>query len=323
MHRMRYSDGFQCLVCLSRLGDRGRYTAKVSLATVLDNKKNSMNHPQLSESQQKTVLSALQEHDLSRVAQSVLSNARPQLVLSGIEIGEDPQLGKTRFGGSPDLPSGTVWPDWDGEPLRFMAQIRFCDLDFPCDWPLPKAGLLSIFAGYADDRFDVEHELIFTTDLGALRRLEAPKLPWEMEHLLAYPAKASMGISIPGYDDLEWNEMELDDEETNRYFDVQNMLTYKNWDGALLGRDYDVDQRPTHRLAIDEMDGPPYDTAWENLNRPRILAEARNWVPLFQMSSLMEIGLCLWDAYAFVVLIRLEDLRAGRFDETRGHLARI
>lgn len=40
------------------------------------------------------------------------------------------------------------------------------------------------------------------------------------------------------------------------------------------------------------------------------------------MNSNFDIGLNMWDAYTFVVLIRWEDLLGKRFDRTQAHLAR-
>src|SRR5262245_27455074 len=37
-------------------------------------------------------------------------------------------LGASRFGGVPDLPPGAAWPDREGVPMEFIAQIRLADL---------------------------------------------------------------------------------------------------------------------------------------------------------------------------------------------------
>src|SRR5262245_26635356 len=43
----------------------------------------------------------------------------------------DLRPGASRFGGVPDLPPGTEWPDRDGVPMEFIAQIRLADLADP------------------------------------------------------------------------------------------------------------------------------------------------------------------------------------------------
>jgi uncharacterized protein YwqG len=56
------------------------------------------------------------------------------------------EVGTSRLGGLPDLPSTTEWPSNDDEPLSFIAQINLRDVH-ECDLEgvLPADGLLSFF----------------------------------------------------------------------------------------------------------------------------------------------------------------------------------
>lgn len=283
-------------------------------------KKKGSHHPGLDRDQQKELLAVIEKHRLGRLADALLAEARPQLSLRAGKVYKgSPRLGRSRLGGAPDLPPGTAWPEMRGQPLLFMAQVRFDDLPIPKGWPLPRKGLLSVFMGDDEERFEVEHTLIYTANPGALVRLTPPELG-EREHLRACPISAAMNLTLPSYGEAEWRSFELDEEETNRYFSLQESLTGGN--ASMLGRDYDVDQLPTERLAINRLGGPAYDYKWKQKNIARIRAEAQNWVPLFQMDSNFTIGLNMWDAYTFVVLIRWEDLLVKRFDRTQAHLAR-
>jgi uncharacterized protein YwqG len=51
-------------------------------------------------------------------------------------------LGASRFGGAPDVPSGFAWPERDGSPLAFLAQIDLSELQAPA---LPASGWLLFF----------------------------------------------------------------------------------------------------------------------------------------------------------------------------------
>jgi uncharacterized protein YwqG len=286
-------------------------------------KKKGAHHPGLDRGQQEQLLTAIEKHRLGRLADSLLTEARPQLSLRAGKLYKGaPRLGRSRLGGAPDLPPGTAWPEVRGQPLIFMAQIRFDELPIPRGWPLPRKGLLSVFMGDDEERFQVEHSLIYTVNPGALVRLTPPELGKgaRHEHLRACPISAAMNLTLPSYGEHEWKAFELDEEETDRYFALQESLS--GGVASLLGRDYDVDQLPTERLAIKRLGGPAYDYKWEHKNIARIRAEAQHWVPLFQMDSNFDIGLCMWDAYTFVVLIRWEDLLGKRFDRTQAHLAR-
>ncbi len=55
-------------------------------------------------------------------------------------------LGASRFGGVPDLPPGVTWPERDGVPMEFIAQIRLADVAAAAADPrLPAQGSLLFF----------------------------------------------------------------------------------------------------------------------------------------------------------------------------------
>jgi uncharacterized protein YwqG len=54
-------------------------------------------------------------------------------------------LGASRFGGVPDLPPGATWPDRDGVPMEFIAQLRLAD----------------VAAAGGDDRLPAQGSLLF------------------------------------------------------------------------------------------------------------------------------------------------------------------
>src|SRR4051794_39230511 len=54
----------------------------------------------------------------------------------------DLPLGASRFGGSPDVPPGFTWPDRDGRPLTFLAQLDLLEIHAP---GVPDHGWLLFF----------------------------------------------------------------------------------------------------------------------------------------------------------------------------------
>jgi len=66
-------------------------------------------------------------------------------------------LGQSKFGGMPDLPPDIAWPDYQGRPLDFVAQINLADVaPFDHDKRLPTSGRLYF---YFDERKYYEDEL--------------------------------------------------------------------------------------------------------------------------------------------------------------------
>ena len=74
------------------------------------------------------------------------------LLQESIRIGVTPAdetvlpTGSSHFGGAPDLPWGFAWPEYKGNPMSFVGQIRMEDLHgFEPAKKLPDSGLLSFF----------------------------------------------------------------------------------------------------------------------------------------------------------------------------------
>jgi uncharacterized protein (TIGR02996 family) len=104
----------------------------------------------------------------------LLAHARPALTFkSEAAKDEDFPRGASKFGGSPDLPTGTAWPRFDGTALSFLAQFDLGALArSPVCRELP-AGLLSVFFDTRADGWD--GGLVVHTPPGAeLRRLQPP-----------------------------------------------------------------------------------------------------------------------------------------------------
>lgn len=89
---------------------------------------------------------ALSAAGLGPQANDLASLARPSIRMSAKKV--DPYslpTGSSRLGGQPDLP-GVAWPDKNGAPLAFIAQIRLEDVaPLDSEHLLPPAGLLSFF----------------------------------------------------------------------------------------------------------------------------------------------------------------------------------
>lgn len=100
------------------------------------------------------VTSACELEDLMRLAadaglirhvEAVCALARRTVRLVPGDAGE--VAGRSRLGGAPDLPAGAVWPNWEAEPLTFVAQIDLAEAAAAgIDEALPPDGLLLIFS---------------------------------------------------------------------------------------------------------------------------------------------------------------------------------
>jgi len=94
-------------------------------------------------------------------------------------------IGASRLGGVPDLPPGTAWPDRDGVPMEFVAQIRLADLaSLPAAARLPQDGSLVFFWNSQWTCSDMEREARLCAVIharGELERATPPRIEWKSE----------------------------------------------------------------------------------------------------------------------------------------------
>lgn len=101
--------------------------------------------------------------------------------LSALEEEEEGELelGSSRLGGDPDLPPALAWPQIEGEPMVFVAQLDLAELaDYQAAAELPREGLLSFFyAPIPPEGFGLEHPVavLHLLDLDALQRRPSPE----------------------------------------------------------------------------------------------------------------------------------------------------
>ena len=93
-------------------------------------------------------------------------------------------LGASRFGGVPDLPPGAEWPERDGVPMEFIAQLRLADAG---DARLPASGSLLFFYNSQWGTTDMDRDasccavLFHAGPDSELVRATPPRVEWKSE----------------------------------------------------------------------------------------------------------------------------------------------
>jgi hypothetical protein len=113
------------------------------------------------------------------------SYIKPGMYASLESSQEEYPLGKSRFGGLPDLPAGMDWPVCEAGPIPFLAQVNLAELPSTAGRELlPEHGMLSFFYGNPDGEvhFPTDEDgvtggavVLFTEDLNHLQRLNVPE----------------------------------------------------------------------------------------------------------------------------------------------------
>lgn len=169
-----------------------------------------------------------QHMQLGRVAKALTALAQDAVAIA-TRPGDDTMFppGASKLGGAPDLPSGLPWPDWNGIPLAFCAQIALTDVHHQAQAVgLPGSGLLSFFIDYQQraDGSDASMRdgwrvLFFPHDTALLRTALPAVLPAQGRFgaatMLFYA-----GLSLPANPTVRSSALQLTDDE-RRY--------YENW----------------------------------------------------------------------------------------------
>jgi uncharacterized protein YwqG len=176
---------------------------------------------------------------LTRVSAEIMQAALPSIRLKAHRADET-QLaqGATKFGGSPDLPAGYPWPQHDGFPLPFVAQINLSEVaSYDRLHLLPSQGILSFFFDI-DAFFDswprrqsTWRVLYDKSDLPTLQRVAIPETVAKRRHYRPSAVGNSTEITLPDYSQYDSTSVErlglsglLTDEEERAYYEVQEQL---------------------------------------------------------------------------------------------------
>jgi uncharacterized protein YwqG len=271
------------------------------------------------------VQAAFMAAGLSRLVKDIDLLARPSIRLSTTPVEESSvPLGASKLGGCPDLPAGIAWPEWQGLPQSFIAQIRLNDVrQHDLEKVLPQSGILWFFYDAQQQTFGTDPadrggwRVIFQDgDLAALQRTSAPAALPAASHFKACSISFASEITLSQQPRLEIASFDWTDEEQKKYETL--LSTFPN---------------PADHVAIhDRLLGNP-DTIQDDMrlecqlvssgvtdeSDPRA-AQLSNgmseWQLLLQVDSDENAGMRWGDAGMIYYWIRKADLQGHRFDST-------
>lgn len=221
--------------------------------------------------------------------------------------------GTTKFGGSPDLPQELVWPQHNGAPLPFIAQIDLSDVD-PYDTQrlLPDTGRLYFF--FDEEAFfntwprkqalwSVLYDPNSSSPLQRTNMLESPITRYR-PCIVTY----SVEMTLPDYSQYDDGSIlrlglsePLTDKEEKAYYDVQSQLA---------GRTGSKYHMPIHRLL-----GHPDPVQWD-MHRD-LGGMPTDWQLLFQVDSDGVPDMDWGDTGRIYYWIRTRDLQQRDFSQVQ------
>jgi uncharacterized protein YwqG len=261
---------------------------------------------------------------LSQRVRDIDALARPSIRLFTTPVEESSlDIGVSKLGGLPDLPDGTLWPEWNGLPQSFLAQIHLDDLrPYDVQGMLSSHGMLWFFYDAQQQTFGENPadtggwRVLFREDLATVQRTQAPaKLPVQ-SRFRACSLRFACEMTLPQQPELELPNFDWTDEEVKRYETVLSQ-----WP--------DPDDRAAiHHRMLGYADVLQDDMRLQcqlvthgvtSSGDPRIdeLSKGRSdWQLLLQVDSDEQAGMRWATAGMVYYWIKLADLQACRFDKT-------
>lgn len=215
---------------------------------------------------------------------------------------------RSRLGGAPDMPAGAIWPNWEAQPLTFVAQIDLAEASALGLEPLlPSAGLLLIFsalertpAGAAPQDLDSTRVLYVEPELVPQQPPE-PIGPSQPHDALAL--ELSCELALPRVWAAQVQALGLDDDEQQAWEQVRGELAelqgVEPWEAGeplrsrhhLLGfaDESRADMPIACELAARGID-VGYGAPWSHPEAKRAESAAARWRLLLQLTVDEEAG---------------------------------
>lgn len=189
---------------------------------------------------------------------SKLGKVSIELKLSEKNVENFP-IGKSKFGGCPDLPDGFEWPYYEGinyedkienRPLAFLAQINLNDVKkYDIDNLLPERGMLYFFYemeamtwGYKPEHRGSARVYYYDGDLCDLKPRKLADDIWGDLEVYENNLEFIPRIDIPGVEDLpelvdDVDELIYEDENEKYEYDYMYDTVYRKFRSELLSLD--------------------------------------------------------------------------------------
>lgn len=139
------------------------------------------------------------------------------------------EIGKSKIGGSPDVPLSFTWPYWRDIPMSFLAQINLSELPMQSvNEKYPREGMLYFFYVYNDEiwyedpEFDFDQykngKVVYHPTTSRLQRVTAPNELSRVQIFECCSVNFNIELTIPDSDYLQDNKIILDKENLELYW---------------------------------------------------------------------------------------------------------
>ena len=275
---------------------------------------------------QNNIAIEMNKRGLERVSESISENIRNSVRLISRSVKEEKmELGKTKIGGKPDVPEGFVWPEWKSGFLSFIAQINLSEVaKYDTEKLLPTTGILYFFYDANQETWGFDPEdvgsskvIYFDGDMSGLKRIDFPEDLDEEEGIFkACRVDIKSEMSLPGFDSAYVEELELDCDEEDAYFDFCEEKNDDEIINKILGNPDQVqeDMLLQCQLASNGIFCGD-DSVSDNPRVEELKKGMKDWRLLLQIDSDENCEMMWGDVGRIYFWIKTEDLKNRNFDK--------
>lgn len=259
------------------------------------------------------LIALIQVQGLSTHQAELLACARPAIALH-LGQAQPGQVGQSRIGGVPDLPTSIAWPQDDRghEFLCFLLQINLAELPVFAENPFPSQGMLYLFAAEEE----APEQLILYTGSEPLTPAVPPAASQFVTDWYAdlIPHQLTFGLfaDLPRWATAEQaalcDRLELDE---NDYDNLTRSIAPDSI-GKLLGHVAGIGHDPREDAYVVREVNPEWLYDYEQRGRLDMTG-AQRWGNLLQVNSCDEVGLLIGDAGYLQLLVHEDDLQQQDF----------
>ncbi|WP_226537306.1 YwqG family protein [Fictibacillus halophilus] len=240
----------------------------------------------------------------------------------------DCEIGASKFGGEPDLPVGTVFPEYNDAPLTFLCQINLRELShYESASVLPQEGMLSFFFEAIDlpfvekmNDYNSWHVFYFKAE-EELTRTSYPD--FEREDDIEYGPLPEYSIHFQEILTLpeEPEHLDLDEDATEAYWDFAYSLPmslHHSLEELKQLDDEEDDGLPYHYLLgypIAVQESPIEEVTYTHSNITRTNVDEDDYTLLLQLDYDEELDFIWGDVGKVYFIIKKDDLKNGNFKD--------
>ncbi|MEM9089304.1 MAG: YwqG family protein [Cyanobacteria bacterium P01_F01_bin.53] len=266
------------------------------------------------------LIALIRKYNLSQHQSQILNSVRPAIFFGLEQLGQG-EIGQSRIGGVPDLPSSMRWPKSQAcdRYLCFILQINFAQLPRFPQSPFPSQGMLYLFASEGEDAAE---QVVLFEEADPLQPCPQPDLAEMMtdwyEEVVPHTLSFALAPDIPRWATNDFyvlcNDFDIDEEPLDDIARALSKDISKNYLGKLLGHAAGIGHDPRQNAYVARDVNPAWVYDYEK-RKTLDMTHAQRWCNLLTVESNGAADLWFGDAGYLQVLIHDSDL--SRMDLSR------